>query len=152
MIMNWRVMWFFRQISFMHLLLSREVDNSTITNKNWKWINQIFRTYIRWYLWANTTPSGPFWYFMVLIDESTRWFHICLLSSLNQTFTRLLAPLIWIRAHFPNYPVNKICVDMLLSFHFKHSTSIVCLLGLTLNILYHILMHKMGLQNHLSNV
>ena len=26
-------------------------------------------------------PSGPFKYFMVLIDASTRWSHVCLLST-----------------------------------------------------------------------
>ena len=28
-------------------------------------------------------PCGPFRYFMVLIDASTRWSHVCLLSTLN---------------------------------------------------------------------
>ena len=39
-------------------------------------------------------PSGPFRYFMVLIDASTRWFHVCLLSSRNVAFARLLAQII----------------------------------------------------------
>ena len=34
------------------------------------------------------TPCGPFRYFMVLIDA---WSHVCLLSSLNLVFARLLA-------------------------------------------------------------
>ena len=37
------------------------------------------------------TPCGPFRYFMVLIDASTRWSHVCLLSSHNLVFARLLA-------------------------------------------------------------
>lgn len=36
-------------------------------------------------------PSGSFSYFMVLMDASTRWSHICLLSSRNIAFSRLLA-------------------------------------------------------------
>ena len=36
-------------------------------------------------------PCGPFRYFMVLIDESTRWSHVCLLSSCNLVFAILLA-------------------------------------------------------------
>ena len=36
-------------------------------------------------------PSEPFRYFMVLIDASTRWSHVCLLSTRNVTFSRLLA-------------------------------------------------------------
>ena len=39
-------------------------------------------------------PCGPFKYFMVLIDASTRWSHICLLSIRNVAFARLLAQII----------------------------------------------------------
>jgi len=56
-------------------------------------------------------PSGPFRYFMVLIDASTRWSHVCLLSSRNMAFARLLAQLIRLRAHFPDYPIKKIRLD-----------------------------------------
>ena len=47
-------------------------------------------------------------HFMVLIGASTRWSHICLLSTHNQVFAKLLVQL---RAHFPNYPIKKICFD-----------------------------------------
>ena len=43
-------------------------------------------------------PSGPFRYFMVLIKASTRWSHICLVSSRNVSFARLLAQIIRLRA------------------------------------------------------
>ena len=56
-------------------------------------------------------PCGPFRYFMVLIDVSTRWSHVCLLSSRNLAFARLLTQLIRLRAHFPNYPIKKIRLD-----------------------------------------
>ena len=46
-------------------------------------------------------PCGPFRYFMILIDASTRWSHVCLLSTRNQAFARLLAQIIRLRAHFP---------------------------------------------------
>jgi len=42
-------------------------------------------------------------HFMVLIDSSTKWSHICLLLARNQVFAKLLVQL---RAHFPNYPIN----------------------------------------------
>ena len=48
---------------------------------------------------------------MVLIDASTRWSHICLLSTRNQAFAKLLAQLIKLRAHFPDYPIKKIRLD-----------------------------------------
>jgi len=47
-------------------------------------------------------PSGTFIYFMVLIDPSTRWSHICLLLTRNQVIAKLLVQL---RAHFPDYPI-----------------------------------------------
>jgi hypothetical protein len=34
-------------------------------------------------------PCGPFRYFMILIDASTRWSHVCLLSTRNIAFARL---------------------------------------------------------------
>ena len=39
-------------------------------------------------------PCGPFHCFMILIDVSTRWSHVCLLSTRNVAFTRLLAQII----------------------------------------------------------
>ena len=53
-------------------------------------------------------PScGPFRYFMVLIDASSRWSHVCLLSTRNVTFARFLAQIIKLREHFPYYSIKK---------------------------------------------
>ena len=56
-------------------------------------------------------PCGHFRYFMVLIDASTRWSHVCLLSTRNVVFARLLAQIIKLRAHFPDYPIKTIRLD-----------------------------------------
>ncbi|KAG7531336.1 Ribonuclease H-like superfamily [Arabidopsis suecica] len=56
-------------------------------------------------------PCGTFRYFMVLIDASTRWSHVCLLSPRNQAFARLLAQIIRLRAHFPDFPLKTIRLD-----------------------------------------
>ena len=56
-------------------------------------------------------PYGPFRYFMVLIDASSRWSHVCLLSTCNVAFSRLLAQIIRLQAHFPDYPIKKIRLD-----------------------------------------
>jgi len=45
---------------------------------------------------------------MVLVDASTRWSYICLLSTQNHIFTKLLAQL---KVHFPNYSIKKIHLD-----------------------------------------
>ena len=39
-------------------------------------------------------PCGPFHYFMVLIDVSSRWSHVYLLSTSNVAFVKLLAQII----------------------------------------------------------
>ncbi|KAM2557854.1 hypothetical protein TB2_014928 [Malus domestica] len=49
---------------------------------------------------------GPFRYFMVLVDASTRWSYVCLLSTRNVTFARLLAQIIKLRAQFPDHPIK----------------------------------------------
>ena len=48
---------------------------------------------------------------MVLIDVSSRWSHVCLLSTRNVAFIRLLAQIIKLQAHFPDYPIKKIRLD-----------------------------------------
>ena len=48
---------------------------------------------------------------MILIDASTRWSHVCLLSTHNQAFARLLAQIIRLRAHFPDYLIKSIRLD-----------------------------------------
>jgi hypothetical protein len=53
-------------------------------------------------------PCGPFRYFMVLIDASTRWSHVCLVSTRNVAFARLLAKIIKLGAQFPDHPIQSI--------------------------------------------
>ena len=48
---------------------------------------------------------------MVLIDASTRWSHVCLLSTRNLVFARLLAQLIRLRAQFPDNLIKTIRLD-----------------------------------------
>ena len=52
-----------------------------------------------------------FHYFMVLIDVSSRWSHVCLLSTSDVAFVKLLAQIIRLQAHFPDYPIKKIRLD-----------------------------------------
>lgn len=54
---------------------------------------------------------GPFRYFMVLIDASTRWSHVCLLSTRTVAFAKLLAQIIKLRAQFPDFPIKTIRLD-----------------------------------------
>ena len=56
-------------------------------------------------------PCGPFRYFMVLTDASTRWSHVCFLATRNIALSRLLAQIIKFRAQFPDYPIKSIRLD-----------------------------------------
>ena len=48
---------------------------------------------------------------MVLIDASTRWSHVCLLSTRNVAFDRLIAQMIKLRAHIPDYLTKTIKLE-----------------------------------------
>jgi hypothetical protein len=49
--------------------------------------------------------SGQFRYFMVLIDASTRWSHVCLLSTRNRAFAKIIAQVIKLKAKHPEYQI-----------------------------------------------
>ena len=72
-------------------------------------------------------PSGPFRYFMVLIDASTRWSHVCLLSTRNHAFAKNIAQVIKLRAHILNIKFNQFEWTMLLKFSERLSMIIVWL-------------------------
>ena len=55
--------------------------------------------------------SGPFRYFVVLVDASSRWSHVCLLCTRNLAYDHLLAQIIKLRTHFPDHPIKTIRLD-----------------------------------------
>jgi hypothetical protein len=52
--------------------------------------------------------SGPFRYFVVLIDASTRWSHVCLLSTRNHAFAKIMRQVIKLQAHYPENRIKSI--------------------------------------------
>ena len=52
--------------------------------------------------------SGAFRHFMVLIDASTRWSHVCLLSTRNHAFAKIIAQVIRLRAQNPEHQIQSI--------------------------------------------
>ena len=48
---------------------------------------------------------------MILINVSTRWSHVCLISTCNVAFARLIAQMIGLRAQFLDYPIKTICLN-----------------------------------------
>jgi transposase InsO family protein len=59
---------------------------------------------------------GPFRYFMVLIDASTRWSHVCLLSTCNHAFTKFMTQVIRSKADYPKYSIKSIHMDNVAEF------------------------------------
>jgi hypothetical protein len=55
--------------------------------------------------------TGPFMYFMVLIDAFTRWSHVCLLSTRNHALAMFIAHIIKLRAHHVEYAIQMIKMD-----------------------------------------
>ena len=51
-----------------------------------------------------------------MIDASTRWSHVCLLSTRNMAFARLLAQIIRLKAQFPDYTIKTIRLDNVCEF------------------------------------
>ena len=54
--------------------------------------------------------TGPFRYFMVLIDASMRWSHVSLLSTRNHAFA-LIAKVIKLKVHHPEHLIKSIRMD-----------------------------------------
>jgi hypothetical protein len=55
-------------------------------------------------------------YFMVLIGASTRWSHMCLLSTKNHAFAKIMAQVIRLKANFPENQIHSIRLDNVIEF------------------------------------
>jgi hypothetical protein len=60
--------------------------------------------------------SGSFMYFMVLIDTTTTWSHICLLSTRNHAFVKIMVQVIRLKASFPRNRIQSIRLDNVVEF------------------------------------
>jgi hypothetical protein len=55
--------------------------------------------------------SGPFMYFMVLIDVSTRWSHVCLLLTRSNAFSKFMTQLTRLKGNYPAYRLQSVRLD-----------------------------------------
>ena len=53
---------------------------------------------------------------MVLIGASTRWSHVCLLSTRNHAFAKIMSQLIKLKAHYPEHRIQSIRMDNVAEF------------------------------------
>jgi hypothetical protein len=54
---------------------------------------------------------GPFRCFIVLIDTSTSWSHVGLLSTRNHAFAKFMTQVIRLKANYPKYRIKSIRMD-----------------------------------------
>jgi hypothetical protein len=63
-------------------------------------------------VWGPIDPqSGPFRYFLFIVDSSTKWLQVSLLSTQNLVFARILANILKLKAQFPESPIRRLRVD-----------------------------------------
>jgi hypothetical protein len=55
-------------------------------------------------------PNGPFGFFLAIVDLSSKWSQVSLLSTRNTVFARILANILRRRAKFPNSPIRTLRV------------------------------------------
>jgi IS30 family transposase len=48
---------------------------------------------------------------MILIDASTRWSHMCILSTRNHVFAKIIAQIIKLKAQYPEQRIQSIRMD-----------------------------------------
>ena len=89
---------------------------------------------------------------MVLVDASSRWSHVCLLSTRNVVFVRLLVQIIRLQTHFPDHPIKSIRLDNADEFTSKTFDEYYRSVGIDVE---HPVPHvhpQKGLENHLSSI
>ena len=72
----------------------------------------------------------PFRYFMVLIDTSTRWSHVSLLSTCNHAFAKIMPQLIKLKAHYPKHRIQSIRMDNAAEFSSRTFNNYCLALGI----------------------
>ena len=82
-------------------------------------------------------------YFMVLIDASTRWSHVFLLSTRNHAFAKIMAQLIKLKAHYPEHRIQSIRMDNATKFTSLAFNDYCVALGIQVLLMFHMYILKM---------
>jgi transposase InsO family protein len=77
-----------------------------------------------------TPTSGSFRYFMVLIDTSKRWSRVCLVSTRNHAFAKIMSQIINLKANFPEHRINTIRMDNAAEFTYQAFNDYCMALGI----------------------
>jgi hypothetical protein len=76
--------------------------------------------------------SGPFRYFLVLVDAAGVHFEVSLLSTRNMVFSKILAMLIKFRTHYPDSPIQTLRMDNAKEFRSQQFEDYCVASGITL--------------------
>jgi hypothetical protein len=76
--------------------------------------------------------SGPFRYFLVLVDAAGVHFEVSLLSTRNMVFSKILAMLIKFRTHYPDFPIQTLRMDNAKKFRSQQFKDYCVASGITL--------------------
>jgi hypothetical protein len=76
--------------------------------------------------------SGPFSYFMIIKDMSSRYSSVQLLTSRNEVMPKLLTAIIQLKAHFPEHSIKSIRVDNASEYVSKSFRTFCASSGITL--------------------
>jgi hypothetical protein len=68
---------------------------------------------------------------MVLIDASKRWSNMCLLSTRNHAFAKLITQIIKLRANHPEHRIKSIRMDNAIEFSSRAFNDYCLALGIT---------------------
>jgi hypothetical protein len=60
-----------------------------------------------------------FRYFMVLIDTSIKWSHMCLLSTHNHAFSKFMMQVVRLKMNYHEYRIKSIQMDNVAKFSFR---------------------------------
>jgi hypothetical protein len=78
-----------------------------------------------------------------MIDASTRWVHVCLLSACNHVFAKFMMQVIRLKSNYPEYRIKNIYMDNAAEFSSWAFIDYCMAKELKYHILFHMFMHKM---------
>ena len=81
-------------------------------------------------MWPRTTYVWTFQVLHGLIDASTRWSHVCLLSTRNHAFAKIISQVIRLRAQNPEHQIQSIRMDNAAEFSSKTFNDYCMALGI----------------------
>ena len=81
-------------------------------------------------MWSDATIIGAIQVLHVLIDASSCWSHVSLLSTRNHAFAKIMAQLIKLKAYYPEHRIKSIRMDNAAEFSSRVFNDYCMVLGI----------------------